>query len=355
MRYRQMGGTDLRLSEIGFGTGDNGGLMVRGSPDERIRAVARAMELGINHFDTAPMYGRGLAEIHLGEALRAVGEPAIITTKAGLMPADLDDVAGFVMRSCEESLRRLGTDQVDVLQVHNPPCAAHDRGIQQWTPVTVADLLAEGGALEAMVKLRDQGKVRYLGFTCELAEPEPVKRLLDTGQFHLVNVWFNLLNPSAGHPLPRGLELSEDYGRIIDYAAEHGVGTAVFRPLAGGVLSRQADGSEARHPYARGSLSTDRALYRAELQRARALSFLAQDDRRTLVQAAYRFVLIHPGVTTATGGFSSLEQIEEAAAWESGEPFSADELARVGIVWAENFGLPTALPKSSAARVAPAQ
>ena len=116
MEYRQVGHTELRISEIGFGCGGNAGLMVRGSPVEQRRVVERAIELGINYFDNAPDYGNGAAEENLGRVLKELQLRPVITSKVEVRHTDLGDIAGHVVRSTEESLQRLGVDYVDILR-----------------------------------------------------------------------------------------------------------------------------------------------------------------------------------------------------------------------------------------------
>ena len=249
MHYRQVGTTDLRISEIGFGTGDNAGLMVLGNHDERRAAVRRALDLGITYFDTSPDYGKGRAEVQLGEVLHELGAHPVITTKVEIMPEHLGMIALRVRESVEDSLRRLQLTSVDIVQIHNPPAASRDTRIRMWTPLTVADVLGVGGALEALRQLRNAG-MRYLGLACEAAEPQAVKELLDTGEFSMINVWYNLLNPTADGTRVATLDGALDYGGIIEYAQHRGVGVAVIRPLAAGALTRQAQGLEGRHPLA---------------------------------------------------------------------------------------------------------
>lgn len=98
--------------------------MVRGAPLERERAVARALELGINLFDTAPLYGDGLSERHLGETLRALRAECLVATKVRLPAAALPEPGPAVVASLEASLLRLGRERVDLLQLHNPIVAA---------------------------------------------------------------------------------------------------------------------------------------------------------------------------------------------------------------------------------------
>jgi aryl-alcohol dehydrogenase-like predicted oxidoreductase len=121
VRYRKVGTNDLAVSEIAFGCGGNAGLMVRGSPAEQLAIVARALELGVTYFDNSPDYGDGTAETNLGIVLKSLGARPILNTKVEIRSENLNDVAGHVVRSAEDSLRRLGVDHVDVFQIHNGP------------------------------------------------------------------------------------------------------------------------------------------------------------------------------------------------------------------------------------------
>src|SRR3989304_2000666 len=114
MEHRELGRTGLAVSLLGFGCGDGGGLLAVGE-----RAVARAVELGVNYFDTAPLYGDGRSEEHLGQVLRALRPAVYVGTKVRLAPAELGNVPGAIARSLEASLRRLGLERVDLLQLHN--------------------------------------------------------------------------------------------------------------------------------------------------------------------------------------------------------------------------------------------
>src|SRR5271157_5395110 len=118
MKYRILGKSRLKVSEIGFGCGNIGGLMVRAPFEERLSAVTHAVELGINYFDTAAAYGNGQSEKNLGEVLTALKPNVILATKFGLSREDLGDIKGTVRRSLESSLKRLNRDSVDIFQLH---------------------------------------------------------------------------------------------------------------------------------------------------------------------------------------------------------------------------------------------
>src|SRR3990172_2229381 len=106
MKYRVLGRTGLQVSEIGFGCGAVGGLIIRAPLKERLTAVNRALELGINYFDTAAAYGNGQSEENLGEVLKSVKPNLILATKFGIVREDLNDIGGAVRRSLYFSLKR---------------------------------------------------------------------------------------------------------------------------------------------------------------------------------------------------------------------------------------------------------
>lgn len=338
MQYRSMGNTGVRVSEIGFGCGDNAGLIVRATTKERTYGVARALDLGINYFDTSPDYGKGLSEANLGRVFRALSRRPIIATKVEIMPGDEDDIAGAVVRSVEGSLRRLRMDFVDIVQIHNPPHLTRNLDLPGWVHLSVDDFLGPNGCLEGLEKLQRQGKVRYFGFANEHAEAAAVKQVLDTGKWHMINVWYDLLNPTAGWPKVPGMRVDTDYDGIVDHAQARGCGTAVIRPLAGGTLTDVAVGDGKRHPYAGGGLSRRRGEYQEMVEQAKCMTFLSQEGRHSLAQAAIRFILMHPGVCSVLGGFSDVAQVEEMAQCSGAGPLTEENLVQLDMVWRANFG-----------------
>src|SRR3954471_2833469 len=118
MHTRKLGRTGLDVSMLTFGCGAVGGLMTRGRPADQARAVARALEAGVNHFDTAPSYGDGASEENLGRVLAELKPNVIVSTKVRL-PAERPDIGAAIASSLDVSLKRLKRDHVDVFQLHN--------------------------------------------------------------------------------------------------------------------------------------------------------------------------------------------------------------------------------------------
>jgi len=324
MDYRVLGRTGLRVSVLGFGCGNVGGLMIRGTPAERERAVARALELGINYFDTAPSYGDGQSEQNLGAALRALGASVFVGTKFRLEPVDQTDMGGAIARSLEASLRRLGLERVDLLQLHNRIGGA--------AGLAARDLIDRvAPALEA---LRAQGKTRFWGITA-LGETEALHRVLDAAPLHTAQVCYNLLNPSAGIPVPPGFP-AQDFRRLLARAGERRVGAIAIRVLAAGALSEAAT----RHPIAAHAVEpiATGPDYGSDVRRARALGALVSEGHAaSLVEASLRFALASDAVATVLVGYSSLEHLEYAADSMTRGPLPAAALERLRRAW-ERFG-----------------
>ena len=206
MEYRQVGNTELRVSEIGFGCGGNAGLMVRGSPEEQRRVVARAIELGINYFDNAPDYGNGLAEENLGRVLKELKLRPVITSKVEVRHTDLGDIAGHVVRSTEESLKRLGVDALDILQIHNGPAPSPPPLRRPSLHAAVDRRLPaarRGSGRPAAGAAGRQSPVRGFHLPGERCATRSGS-FLTPNVFRLINVPYTLLNPTAGMAKPRG-------------------------------------------------------------------------------------------------------------------------------------------------------
>src|SRR5688572_19176146 len=141
MKYRPLGSTGLQISEIGFGCGDNAGLMVDGEPAEQLAVVQKALDIGINYFDTAGHYGGGSSEVNLGAALKALGARPIVATKLRLRADDLDDIPAAVRREFGASLQRLQMETVDLYYLHTRVAPERTFGASGLSQVGIDDLL----------------------------------------------------------------------------------------------------------------------------------------------------------------------------------------------------------------------
>ena len=304
MERRRLGRTGLQVSVLGYGAGAVGGLFTKGASADQERAMARAIEAGINYFDTAAIYGNGESERNLGRALKALKADVVVGTKVRLIAEHRKDVAGAIVRGMEDSLKRMGRDHVDLFQLHNP-LAAQDAG----------DKLAVEIALEqvapAMEKLKASGKTRFIGFS-GVGEPAALLRAVESKLFDTVQVVYNALNPSAGGPMPAGTP-GLDYGRLLDKAKAADMGTIVIRALAGGALSGTTD----RHPLAMQDVPPIGSApdFASDVARAKELEPLVRDGvAGSLTELGERFVISHPAVSTMLIGYSTLDHLEAAIA-----------------------------------------
>jgi aryl-alcohol dehydrogenase-like predicted oxidoreductase len=213
----RFGKTDLMVTRLALGGYPFGGVnLARGwdpfSPVGRAQAIDTihaALDAGITLIDTAPGYGDGNSEDIFGEALRERRDEVTVATKVGYQGSPAE-----VRSSVEASLRRLRTDVIDIIQFHGGT----------YTTNEVRHIL-DDGLLEALVKLRDEGKVRYLGFTVE--EPWTARPLIASGAFDVMQVRYNVIYQAAAL-------------HVLNQARERDMGVSVMRPMTSGIMQRMA-------------------------------------------------------------------------------------------------------------------
>lgn len=325
MDYRTLGKTGLKVSALGFGCGAVGGLLVRGNYTEMVAAVARAMEAGITYFDTARMYGDGQSETNLGRVLEELSAPVIVGTKVQLAGGEMDQIEQAIITSLEGSLRRLRRDTVDLFQLHNS-VALQRQPERAW--VGVADLEP---IIRTFERLQQEGKIRFWGLN-GLGETAALQQAITNSGAYTIQSCYNLLNPTAGQPVPANFPF-QDYAQLIDRAAAQQAGVIAIRVLAAGALS----GSAQRHPVAAQSVApiTSGHDLCEDAERAHAFDFLIKEGYTSdLVEAAIRFAISKPEISTSLVGISSLAQLEAAIAAAEKGPLPPAVLARLPTVWA---------------------
>ena len=215
MEMRVFGRTGMQISVLGFGCGAVGGLMVRGDPLDQERTVARAIDAGVNYFDTAVQYGNGESEKNLGRVLQRL-KPSNVTvgTKVRLPSRDFGGIADAVARSLEGSPARLRLDRVDIFHLHN---AITETGGGE--ALSVRQVL--GDVVPAFERLRQQGKTRFLGLTA-VGETAALHQVIDARAFDSAQVVYNM-------PIrPRPLRCR----RIIQHRITDGCSIILLRPVS---------------------------------------------------------------------------------------------------------------------------
>ena len=324
MNYRPLGNTGLQVSEIGFGCGNVGGLMIRGEHGDQLKAVARAIELGINYFDTAPSYGDGQSESNLGKVLSELSADALVGTKFRVTTHEPGRIKDNVIASVEESLTRLQREQIDLIQMHNHVATVADGG-----SVSPEETLGE--VVYALRELREQGKARFWGMTA-VGETASLHQVIDSAELNTVQSVYNLVNPSAGAVTPEEFDMP-NYGNLIGRASAKGMGVLVIRVLAAGALTGEAT----RHPVAVPSVAPigSGTEYAGDLARANEFRWLEREGYvESLVEASLRFALGNTGVSSVLVGYSSLQHLEQAVEFAGRGPLPSEAMERLPPVWA---------------------
>jgi len=290
MRYRSLGRTGIKVSPYALGAMMFGAI---GNPDhdESIRIIHRALDAGINFVDTADMYSHGESEEIVGKALQGRRADVVLATKARMPMGDDPNHQGasrrWLVRALEDSLRRLGTDYVDLYQLHRPD---PDTDIEE--------------TLSALTDLQRAGKIRAFG-TSALPASEIVRA-------HWTSERRGLARLRTEQPvysiLNRGIERE-----VLPVAQEFGMGVLVWSPLGGGLLTgRYRQGQEAathRSRYGFQHLKDDRRLEVVE-----ELIPLAEEAGMPLTHLAMAFAVAHPGVTSALLGPRTMAHLDDLLA-----------------------------------------
>ncbi|HVY63698.1 MAG TPA: aldo/keto reductase [Gammaproteobacteria bacterium] len=326
---RVLGRTGLAISEIGFGCGPTAGLIAAGQRDAQRAAVQRALELGIDYFDTAPVYAAGESERNLGAVLHDLKATPRVATKVALERADFGDIRGAILRSVEGSLARLKLPRVAVLHLHNR--VATERAAKaefgSGAQLRVDDVLGARGVAETFASLRDQGVVDFFGCSAYGGDMAAVAQVVDSGAFDCLQVHYSVLNTSAWEPAPAAGRL-RDYHGIAARAAAAGLGVIALRVLEAGLLTDRPPGAQ-------------RVRADGEASAVERDSLAALLGGESLGDVALRFALARPETTTALVGFSSVAQVEEAVASVIKGALSPSLRSRIETWRAETLGEPS--------------
>jgi aryl-alcohol dehydrogenase-like predicted oxidoreductase len=310
MRYRKLADTELQLSEVTFGAWAAGGWMWGGNErGDAIEAIRAAYDMGITAIDTAPIYGQGTSEEIVGEAIKGLPRDQFqILTKYGMRwdlqkgdfgfsskDNDGNDIEIYkyagkesVIKECEDSLKRLGTDYIDLYQIH-------------WPESTTA--ISE--TMEAVARLIEQGKVRYAG-VCNY----------DAAQMSEAEKYVKLVS----NQVPYSMVKRDIEAELIPYCIEHGKSIIAYSPLERGLLTGKM---KPGHQFAPGDHRQTLSFFKEEnLKRTNEflnrVKYIADDKQLTLGQLVILWTLQQPGITITLVGARNKEQaVQNAKAIDS--------------------------------------
>ncbi|MDT9025755.1 aldo/keto reductase [Rossellomorea yichunensis] len=308
MKYNQLGNTDLNISELSFGTWAIGGAWGKLDDQEALKALDKAMDAGVNFFDTADVYGDGHSEELLAKSTKGKVASIQIATKF-CRSADIHDPRTYSMDSvrafCENSLRRLDREAIDLYQIHCPPL----------------EILKEGSVFEVLEKLKEEGKIRYYGVSVETVE-EGIFCLEHTKASSL-QVIFNLLRQK---PLEK----------LFPMAMEKDVGILARVPLASGLLTGkftkdttfESDDHRSfnRNGEAFNVGETFGGLdFKKGVELSDELNWI-EKGRGNRTRAAIKWILQQEEVSSVIPGFRSVKQVEDNLKALNAKEFSPEEL-----------------------------
>lgn len=295
MQYRRFGKTDWQVSEIGLG-----GSWFYGRPEFGLkpfsygaRLVERALELGINYFDTAPLYGQGRSEEVLGAALKGVTEPYYLATKVGYYPEPFDYTRDTVWRGFEASLKRLQRDKVDLLQIHEAEQAGWD------------GIFGTGRTLETLLEIQEQGLIQYIGLTgSDLALMRDVLKASDVFVSVITFLKYDLLTQAAKKIL-------------VPTAAERDVAVITASPLHAGLLGSKRE------------LWMQSGRFADLHDKLEQIEVLLADQPEDLTHIALRYLLSDPDVSILLSGVASIEELETSVSIADGHHLPPELIAQI--------------------------
>jgi aryl-alcohol dehydrogenase-like predicted oxidoreductase len=311
MNYRTLGRTGLKVSEIGYGAWGIGAKQwIGASDDESLRALHRAVDLGLNFIDTALAYGDGHSEKIVGQTVRGRKDKVLVATKIPpknrrwpaehQIPVDQVYTAEYVIACTEESLRNLGMETIDLQQLH------------VWTD----EFVGAGDWLSGIEKLKKQGKIRHFGISLGEHTPENGLRAVESGLVDTVQVIYNIFDQSPEDQL-YPLCLKKNVGVLARVPFDEGGLTGRITP------ETQFPKDDWRNHYFKGDRKKE------VFERAKKVAADLKISLDQLPEKALRFTLAHPAVSTVIPGMRTVKNAEANCAVGDGKGLPQDQISRL--------------------------
>ncbi len=326
MRKTALGRTGLEISELAFGGGVTAGILINPNEVTRYSALRRAVASGINWLDTAPAYGNGASEETIGRHLKSLSPRPHVSTKVRLETEDLGDIPGAIARSLEQSLERLRSDSLALLQLHNHL----GRGVGDRLALTPAQVLDRRGVAETFDRLKEQGLIRASGITAA-GDTQACLDVINSGRFDAAQVYYNAINPSAAwRRVPGGWRGGQNFCGILAACFNQHMGVLNIRVWAGGVLASP-------EPPKNLFVMTADTNFANEVDCAAAVRAALADRHGTPAQAALRFALGNRDLATRVVGITQIDQLDEALDAIVRGPLPPAAVSKLKVLWANEF------------------
>jgi aryl-alcohol dehydrogenase-like predicted oxidoreductase len=325
MRKSLLGRTGLEISEIAFGGGDTGGILIRGEEAACVATLTRAVKGGINWIDTAALYGNGASEAAIGRYIGALSPRPQISTKVRIERDDMADLRGAIERSLTDSLKRLRTDRVALFQLHNQLGEA----VGGRPGLPVEDVIGRGGVADIFSHLKQQGLFQASGITAA-GETRACLDVINSGRFDCAQVYYNAINPSAAWKRAPQTWGAQDFSGIMAACWNQNMGVLAIRVFAGGPLA------STKRPEKLAVLTSGTDIDN-EMRCAAAVHQVLGLNYGTPAQAALRFVLGNRDLTARVIGISSFLDLNDALLAVEQGPLPAAALAQLKELWATDF------------------
>jgi D-threo-aldose 1-dehydrogenase len=323
MKKSSFGRTGLEISEIAFGGGVTGGILIHESEATGWAALQRAVAGGINWIDTAPLYGDGTSEETIGRHLAVLSPRPHVSTKVRLDRPDMTDIAGAIRRSLEMSLKRLQLDSVALLQLHNQIGTA----IGDRPPLSTRQVL--GVVADTFDRLKEEGLIQASGISAT-GNTGACLEVIESGRFDAAQIYYNAINPSAAWSRTTARWRGQDFCGLIGACWRLNMGMLAIRVMAGGPLASP------RRPEKLAMMTSDTDLDN-EVRCAAAVQAVLGTSYGSPAQVALRFTLGNRDLSSRVIGISEPSQIDEALSAVERGPLPAEAIAKLDQLWANDF------------------
>jgi L-galactose dehydrogenase/L-glyceraldehyde 3-phosphate reductase len=318
----------LLVSEIAFGAGVTGGILIKGEETEAIRALNRAIALGINWIDTAALYGNGASEATIGRHIHSLDPQPSVSTKVRIERDEMSDIPGAIERSLEQSLKRLSLDRVALFQLHNQLGEA----VGDRPTLSVQQVLGPGGVADTFDRLQDQGLFEATGLTAA-GDTGAILKVIDSGRFDCAQVYYNALNPSAAWSRAHQNWRAQDFSGVMAACFHQNMGVLNIRIFAGGPLANP--GRPERLAVLISGTDVDN-----EVRCAAAVRAALGTRYGSPAQIALRFALANHDVATRVIGVGDLRDLDEAIEAVIAGPLPTEAVKKLEQLWATDFRAP---------------